>query len=196
MGDLEGYVVKDSKANPRGIPEVVFPENVEEFIGKRKPTEVVGKFQELLGKYQYMQSNLLAQKSSLKQKLPDIKQALEMVRHMKKRNEDPASEAMNVTYQLSENIYAKAQIPEKTDKLCLWLGANVMMEYSLEEADELLGTNEKNAELTLAQLEHDVVFLRDQITTTEVNIARTHNYNVKLRQQAKAKGINPDDQEV
>ncbi|CAK0890835.1 unnamed protein product [Prorocentrum cordatum] len=63
-----------------------------------------------------------------------------------------------------------------------------MLEYTLEEAVDLLRTNEANAKTTLASLDEDVAFLREQITTTEVNIARTHNLGVRRRQQEKAEG--------
>lgn len=35
-------------------------------------------------------------------------------------------------FEVSEGIYSRASI-EETDSVCLWLGANVMLEYSLEE---------------------------------------------------------------
>jgi len=35
-------------------------------------------------------------------------------------------------FEVSEGIYSQARI-EETDSVCLWLGANVMLEYSLEE---------------------------------------------------------------
>lgn len=35
-------------------------------------------------------------------------------------------------FEVSEGIYSRARIDE-TDSVCLWLGANVMLEYSLEE---------------------------------------------------------------
>merc|ERR1719487_1167959 len=143
---------------------------------------VVTQLQELYNKYQYMQSSLAAQRSGLRTKLPDITSALETVRQLIKRRD--SSETAEITYQLYETIYTRAEVPP-TDKVCLWLGANVMLEYTLDEAIELLTTNEANAKTTVTNLDEDMAFLRDQLTTTEVNIARTHNFNVKLRQKAK-----------
>mmetsp|Transcript_96037 Transcript_96037/g.298545 ORF Transcript_96037/g.298545 Transcript_96037/m.298545 type:complete len:252 (+) Transcript_96037:347-1102(+) len=132
-----------------------------------------------------MQSSLSAQRSSLRTKLPDIVSALETVNHLvSRRSAAEEGEATDYTYQLCENIWCKASAPP-TNVVCLWLGANCMLEYTLDEAVELLQTNEANARTTLKSLDEDVAFLRDQITTTEVNIARTHNYGVKLRQQMK-----------
>jgi hypothetical protein len=41
--------------------------------------------------------------------------------------------------------------------------------------------------VNLASLEGDLAFLKDQITISEVNIARIHNYNVQLKKEAKEK---------
>merc|ERR1719203_2668713 len=135
-----------------------------------------------------MQSSLLAQRSSLKTKLPDIVSALETVNHLvERRSKMEEGETTEYTYQMSENIWSKASAPA-TNCVCLWLGANCMLEYTLEEAVELLSTNEANAKTMLKSLDEDMAFLRDQITTTEVNIARTHNFGVKQRQKDEAEG--------
>jgi len=177
---------KDGGSNKRKIPEAIFIENVEALCVEHTQEIVLSRLQELYSKYQYMQSSLLAQRSSLKTKLPDISQALETVQHLvSRRDAGQDGETSEYTYQLSENIFAKAAVPP-TNVVCLWLGANCMLEYTLEEATDLLKTNEANAKETLASIEEDMAFLRDQITTTEVNIARTHNYGVKLRQKDKA----------
>ena len=88
-----------------------------------------------------------------------------------------------MTYQLSENIYASAEIPTENNMLMLWLGANVMLEYTYDEALELLGTNLANAKEQLETIKVDLEFVREQIVTSEVNIARCHNHGVLLRQQ-------------
>jgi len=135
-----------------------------------------------------MQSSITSQRASLKVKLPDIASALETVNHLiERRDKSEEGETGEYTYQLAENIWAKASAPA-SNKVCLWLGANCMLEYTLEEAVELLRTNQANAQNMLKSLDEDMAFLRDQITTTEVNIARAHNYGVKLRQKDKEEG--------
>jgi len=186
MADLESQICKKNNEGSKvGIPEAIFIEDVEGICKGIEPTVVVGKLQDLYSKYQYMSSSLTAQRSSLKTKLPDISAALETVNHLVERKEKAAEgETADYTYQLAENIWSKASAPP-SNNVCLWLGANCMLEYTLDEAVELLKTNENNAKTTLKSLETDMAFLRDQITTTEVNIARCHNYGVKLRQAAK-----------
>ena len=50
-----------------------------------------------------------------------------------------------------------------------------MVEYTYEEAVKLLGKNLANAEAKIKETEDDLDFLKDQITTTEVNLARVYN---------------------
>lgn len=47
---------------------------------------------------------------------------------------------MEVTYKLDENLYSRAVI-EQFDNVCVWLGANVMVEYGVEEGRRMLETN-------------------------------------------------------
>lgn len=178
---LDAQLFKRSDDAKRGIPEAIFIEDVEALCATRKAADVVARLQELLGKYQYMMSSMVSQRSSLKVKLPDIGNALETVNHLvERRDKSEEGETADYTYQLAENIWAKASAPA-SKTVCLWLGANCMLEYTLDEAVEMLNTNEKNAKTMAKSLDEDMALLRDQLTTTEVNIARCHNYGVKQR---------------
>ncbi len=65
------------------------------------------------------------------------------------------------------------------------LQANVMLEYPIEEALELLSTNLERAESMLGHVQEDLDALKDQITTTEVGMARVYNWDVQERRRAK-----------
>ncbi|KAI6706126.1 hypothetical protein NL676_009088 [Syzygium grande] len=86
------------------------------------------------------------------------------------------SKALLADFEVSEGIYSQARI-EDTDSVCLWLGANVMLEYSCEEATALLQKNLENAKASLEVLVADLQFLRDQVTITQVTIARVYNWD-------------------
>lgn len=90
------------------------------------------------------------------------------------------TDPMETFFLLANNVYSKASVPP-TDKVCLWLGANVMLEYDIDEAQALLEKNLSTASRNLETLEEDLDFLRDQFTTTEVNMARVYNWDVKRR---------------
>ena len=84
---------------------------------------------------------------------------------------------------MSDNIWAKAKIPNETGKVGLWLGANVMVEYSYDDALKLLAKNLASAEERLAEADSDIDYLKDQITTSEVNIARIYNSGLAIKQR-------------
>ena len=123
-----------------------------------------------------MENQLSRGKESLRVKTPDIKKTLEMVRMLKEKHS--AKESMQTNFLISDNVWAKATLPNDTGRVGLWLGANVMVEYSHDEALALLERNLKNAEIRLKSTQEDLNFLKDQITTTEVNIARCYNQTV------------------
>jgi prefoldin subunit 5 len=59
---------------------------------------------------------------------------------------------------------------QDTSSVCLWLGANVMLEYPLQEAHDLLAKNYDNAKTSLESIKKDMLTLRDSITTTEARL--------------------------
>ena len=100
---------------------------------------------ELYNKYKFMESKIQNSKAVLKNKLPDIKKSLEVVSALETKAESATPE-VNSLFLLSDNIWAKAKVPNNTGNVGLWLGANVMIEYNFSEARELLNTNLGNAE--------------------------------------------------
>jgi len=57
-----------------------------------------------------------------------------------------------------------------------------MLEFPYDEAEELLRRNLGNATQALESTSEDLRFLKDQITTCEVNVARVYNYLVHSKQ--------------
>ena len=107
-----------------------------------------------------MESNLHRARNNLKTKLPDIKKTLEMVLMLKSRYESDSQE-ITTNFLLSDNIWAKAKVANDSGKVGLWLGANVMVEYTYDEAVKLLGKNLANAEMKIKETEEDIDFLKD-----------------------------------
>ena len=98
-------------------------------------------------------------------KIPHIEKAIEMVALLIAK--ETASEQITVDFELSDHVYAKASINKGTQSVYLWLGANVMVEYSLGEAKGLLEDNRVNAKKNIANFEKDLNFVRDSIVETE-----------------------------
>ncbi|XP_074134385.1 prefoldin subunit 3 isoform X3 [Sminthopsis crassicaudata] len=156
-------------------------EDVDAFMkqpGNESVDNVLKKLDEQYQKYKFMELNLTQKKKRLKNQIPEIRQTLHILKYMQKKKE--TTEPLETRFLLADNLYCKASVPP-TDKVCLWLGANVMLEYDIDEAQALLEKNHYTATSNLESLEEDLDFLRDQFTTTEVNMARVYNWDVKRR---------------
>ncbi|KAJ1920703.1 hypothetical protein H4219_001102 [Mycoemilia scoparia] len=179
--------------NPRGIPKAPFVDDVEEYMKKSSGVEAtLRKFAEaarqlielniavyydqINSKYKFMEANMTQRRQSLESKIPELEKTLETIQFLiDKKDDDKPIETM---YELNDTLYAKAKL-EKADK------ANVMLEYSLDEALELLQSKLNTANKGLENANEDISFLRDQITTMEVNTARIYNWDVRQRRAKK-----------
>ncbi|KAL2960335.1 hypothetical protein AAZX31_17G034300 [Glycine max] len=110
-----------------------------------------------------MSTTLLFLFSNKMAKIPDIEKCLDVVATLQAKRGH-----LLLILRCSEEKYSQACV-EETDSVCLWLGPNVMSEYSLEEAIDLL-QNQDNAKASLEVLATDIQFLRDQVTLTPVII--------------------------
>ncbi|KAK3317834.1 Prefoldin subunit-domain-containing protein [Cercophora scortea] len=174
---------KEPASNPRGIPYAPFVDKVEDYVTTRADVEpTLRSFQEMIAKYQFMEQNLQRRVAGLKDKMPDIQKTLDTVRFLKLRKDAP--DPIETTFELNETLYAKAEIPP-TDEVYIWLGANVMLSYPIDEAEELLDTKFQAATKSLNNCEEDLDFLREQITTMEVALARVYNWDVVQKRKEK-----------
>lgn len=135
------------------------------------------------------------QLNDLNVKIPDIEKNLDIIRYIKEtkarddkdeEGEEESNNIMETNYELNDTLYTKATIDiEKTDSVYLWLGAEVMLEYPLDEAVELLEERLKKNKEQLTIIKEDLTFLKENITTMEVNTARLYNWDVERRRNAK-----------
>ncbi|XP_038722423.1 probable prefoldin subunit 3 isoform X1 [Tripterygium wilfordii] len=161
----------------RGIPAAQFVEDVETYLSQSglEVNSSLSFLQERLQQYKFVEMKLLAQQRDLQAKIPDIEKCFDVV----------------ATLQTKKGT-GEARI-EDNDSVCLWLGANVMLEYSSEEATTLLQNNLENAKASLEVLIADLQFLRDQVTITQVTIARLYNWEVHQRRFRQAATAAPKD---
>ncbi|XP_070263616.1 prefoldin subunit 3-like [Myotis yumanensis] len=116
------------------------------------------KLDEQYQKCKFTELNLVQKKRRLKGEIPEIKQILEILKCMQKKKE--YTNSMETRFLLADNLYCKALVPPN-DKVCLWLGANVMIEYDIDEAQALLKKNVTTATKNLDSREEDLDFLQD-----------------------------------
>ncbi|KAF3387722.1 hypothetical protein F1880_000410 [Penicillium rolfsii] len=183
-----------TQTNPRGIPVAPFIDNVSDYVSSRDEVEpTLRSFQEMISKYQFMEVNTQRRGQGLREKIPDIKKTLEMVRFLKLRKESNPDTDLETNFELNDTLYARASVsPTDMEEVYLWLGANVMLAYPLDEAETMLADKLTAAETSLAHCEEDLEFLREQITTLEVATARVYNWDVVQRRKEKAEGKGDD----
>ena len=145
-------------------------------------TAVQRKVAEMQSKYQLYEYKMNQSKDSLKEKIPEITKTIQMVKTLKARAAD--DETMQAHFEMTDVVYTEAEI-KPVQRVALWLGANVMVEYSCEEAIALLTENLTTACNSLETVLEDLAWLRDQLNICEVNLNRLHNHLIVERRQEK-----------
>ncbi|KAH9821242.1 Prefoldin subunit-domain-containing protein [Melampsora americana] len=181
-----------TKIGPRGIPEAIFIEDVESHLGgpDGDAEKALVAWQDMIAyiglirKYQFMEKSTVKKKMDLEQKIPELESTLETVEIL--QNKKDAEEVLETHFELADTLYTSAVI-EPVEEVYLWLGANTMMAYPLAEARELLSEKIEAAKARLAQTVEEHAFLRNQLTTSQVNVARVYNWDVKRRKERKAR---------
>jgi hypothetical protein len=81
------------------------------------------------------------------------------------------------------------QIDPSEGVVNLWIGAGTMVQYTYQEAIDLLETQLEQTIAKVTELQEDLYFLRGNSITVEVNMARLFNHSVKLRKAKEAAAV-------
>lgn len=125
-----------------------------------------------------MISNLAARERRVTQKIEEITESIAAIDHMQANTD----KTLTLDYELGETLYAKASV-EPGAKVHLWLGANILLEYELEEAKTLLASKLQDNKNALERIRHDQKFTREQLTVVEVSVSRLVNHVIESRKK-------------
>ncbi|KAG7343455.1 prefoldin subunit domain containing protein [Nitzschia inconspicua] len=174
--------------NARGIPIVKFIEDVEDFANSFTPPAsaelLIGAYSELHSKFKTFETSLNQKKQNYSIKIPDVEKSLTLVKTLQKKQEE--GENAITRYNLCDSVYGKAEVDTSIGIVNLWLGANVMLEYTYQEAIDFLQQNLNNAQRESKLVDEDLAFVRDQIVTSEVSMSRIFNWDVRRKRAAAA----------
>ncbi|CEQ41792.1 SPOSA6832_03542, partial [Sporobolomyces salmonicolor] len=162
--------------------------------------------QETLAKYRFMEQSSLQRRAGLEEKVPELQRTIEMVEMLIRKKalrefdttthaltlelfgrEQEQAEPFETTFELSDTLYAKGEV-EQVDEVYIWLGASTMLSYPLPSALSLLQSKLAAAQRSLEHVKEDLLWLRDQVTVTEVNVARVYNWDVARRRERRQQG--------
>jgi Prefoldin subunit. len=127
----------------------------------------------------------------IQSKVPEIEKSLKLVKFLKSK-ESASQTTITTRYNLADLLYSKATVDCASGIVNLWLGANVMLEYTYDEAIELLGSKLEKATQDLEDTKEDLALVRNQIITSEVNISRIYNWDVRRKREERLKGKDVD----
>jgi len=177
--------------NERSIPKTKFIDDIDMFSGSfdppASPELLIGAYSDLHSKFKQIEQQLTEKKAYRENSIPEIEKSIKLVRHLMQKKEE--GDSAITRFNLADIVFSKAEVDCSRGIVHLWLGADVMLEYTYEEAMELLTTKESKAKQDLEDVTADLSFTRNQIITCEVNISRIYNWDVR-RKRASAEGIN------
>ena len=104
---------------------------------------LIGAYSDLFSKFKSYEMQLEQKKRMYIEKLPEIEKSINLVVHLKRKKD--AGQTVVTRYNLADTIYSKAEVDCTQGIVNLWLGANVMLEYTYDEALELLLTKQAQA---------------------------------------------------
>ena len=126
--------------NDRGIPTTKFLDDIDIFANSFNPPAsselLIGAYSDLYSKFKAYEQQLEQKKQTYQNSLPEIEKSLTLVKHLKTKKD--ADEKVITRYNLADTVYSKAEVDCSQGIVNLWLGANVMLEYTYDEALELL----------------------------------------------------------
>ncbi|SOV13099.1 prefoldin subunit 3, putative [Plasmodium sp. gorilla clade G2] len=175
----------DNTKSLRNIPGAKYIEHIAEFLQNKNEENILRQARELLLKYKFMEHSFVTRQVNTQKKIPELTDALRVVKTFQKKKQMGKNKNLVTLFPVEESLFAKGII-ENFDNIMLWLGANVMVEFTFNEAINLLNQHLQRAINLFKELDEELSWLHQQICTTEINISRIHNY-VEMKKGMKEK---------
>lgn len=118
-----------------------------------------------------MERGLKNKRLRLSSYMVDLQKSIEAINSL--------SMASKIRYEIGDTLYANATLSTQDKSIGLWLGAGIMLDFEREDGINFLLEKMEERKKEMQHCEHDLSFIRKQITTMEVNISRLYNEFVK-----------------
>lgn len=182
MGDGgRARVVERVDGDGARIPAAVFIDDVERFCAQNGAEETLRALSEAYNSFRMTLAQFARYLDGMEAKVPEIEKGLELIAHLRAAGAEP----LHAQFPLVEGVFATARVADRS-ALFLWLGANLLVEYSLEEAEALLAGNLATARRNIETYRADIEYLKDQQTVVEVNMSRVHNHRTQAAKAAQS----------
>eukprot|EP00949_MAST-11_sp_MAST-11-sp1_P003166 g3166.t1 len=184
---------KEEKMPWSGIAEAEFVSDPQEFlhstlkgnVDEKGVDEILKVMKRLETEYQQSEAQMRKDALQLESDIKALHKSLKALQKLKDYKAE--GETFTTDFPLADNVYAKAHVdPSAKPVVCLWTGANVMVEYSHDEAEVVLKDQLAKKEKKHADMEATIGFIHKQTITTQVNIARVYNESVVMKRKMAA----------
>ena len=91
-------LIDKTKKNSRGVPTMIFIDNVDTWIEKFTAEKLVEDLNQYLNKFKYMEAQISRHSEGVKGKIPDMEKALETIDYMEKKEK---GKPLNVDYMVT-----------------------------------------------------------------------------------------------
>uniref|UniRef100_A0A7E4UWV9 Prefoldin subunit 3 n=1 Tax=Panagrellus redivivus TaxID=6233 RepID=A0A7E4UWV9_PANRE len=167
----------------KGVPTAEVITDVESWLKENKVEvdEAHRRVQENFRKYKLVESSLQSQREKVGENEPEFEQGRALLDKLVEAVKNPDTEwPLTIQYPIADQVYAHATI-DKTETLFVLLGCNTMVELTIDETEKMFEKNLTGIQTLTTQLSEEIDFIKDQITTSEVNLAHLFNYKVALK---------------
>ena len=163
---------------PLGIPAAEFYPNIEDVVKTpEEATSLLIQKQQDLKNYKSIEYQLVEKRQRLLKNRPGVQGDLDAVKRIGKMTDQGETKCQ---FPLADSLYSTAVL-DKTSRVALWLGANLLVEYTLEEAQQIYQESLDSLDKQLKETEEAMMFARNQITVTEVAVTRLANFIAKSK---------------
>ncbi|KAL0237337.1 hypothetical protein PCE1_000734 [Barthelona sp. PCE] len=163
------------------ITAMPFIESVETFVEAVGIEKALSFFNDLIARHKTAEVRTLSSLKSVHVMIPKLEGDYQTVQDLKKKHE--AEDKFDIQYMLTDDLYSTATIDPSKDSIYFWLGAKTMVEFTYDEAMDLLQDQiAKNKEIR-EKLQEELDFHKKQITMGEVSMSRLFNYDVEMKRR-------------
>lgn len=164
-----------------GIPRVQFDEDpVKLILPSRSLEDSILYYRELTQKYRFLEANIEERLQRTEAKRDELAKNLSVV-SMLQRAAEKGVKKVQVDFEIGDSMMVRGEVEDpSTVKVHLWLSPAAMVAYDLVDAEKLLAERLKETNKTIGVVEEEQKFLKNQITTAEVNMARLYNHHLAL----------------
>ncbi|KAL7715804.1 Prefoldin subunit 3 [Entamoeba marina] len=138
--------------------------------------QAVKSFEDTYKNLKFFENVVEQRKESMANKIAETESTLKYVNLLESKTDS----SVETKFEISSGLYLPVKI-NKPKTVNLWIGANVMLEYSFEDAKTMLNENLSKARENISKLDIDTEHLTNEIKKMEALISKVVDAGVSMK---------------